>query len=495
MGLEIERAEFDDTSIRTFRRRLSDNLAALAEVMSRPTFGTGPASLGAELELYLVDGDGRPLPRNAELLEACADPRLTLELNRFNIEFNLSPVSAAGRPFSAIETEMHEALGLANRHAAELGGRAAAIGILPTLKRPDLGPQAMTDQNRYRALSEALKRMRGDRFAIAINGPDPLSLLAHEVTLEGANTSMQLHLKVAPKAFARLFNALQFLTPPVLAVSSNSPFLLGHRLWHETRVPLFKQSIDGRDAESRATHLPARVDFGHGWVRRDAYELFAHTVYVHEPILPICAEEDPLEVCAAGGTPGLYELRLHQGTCWPWNRPVFDPNGDGHLRIELRSLPAGPSPADMIANAAFAVGSAVGFAAQVEDMLPAMPFPIASQNFYRAAQFGIDAELMWPHRDDRRLERTPAVDIARALLPTAAAGLAELGVEEAESQHYLGIIEARLDARRTGALWQLAEVARHEPDLGRDRALARMLQRYLEYADANLPVAHWEIDP
>ena len=485
MGLEIDRAEFDDASIRAFRRRLSDNLAALAEVMSRPSFGTGPASIGAELELYLIDRDGQPLPRNAELLEHCADPRLTLELNRFNIEFNLSPVPAGGRPFSAIETEMHETLALANRHAAGLGGRAAAIGILPTLKRPDLGPQAMTDQNRYRALSEALKRMRGERFAITINGPDPVSLLAHEVTLEGANTSMQLHLKVAPADFAKVFNALQFLTPPVLAVSSNSPFLLGHRLWHETRIPLFKQSIDGRDAESRATHLPARVEFGHGWVRRDAYELFAQTVFVHAPILPICAEQDPLEICAAGGTPGLYELRLHQGTCWPWNRPVFDPAGGGHLRIELRSLPAGP-------NAAFAIGSAVGFAGKVEDMLPAMPFSIASQNFYRAAQFGIESELMWPHQGDRRLERTRAVDVARALLPTAAAGLAELGVDEAESRHYLAIIEARLDARRTGAVWQLAEVARNEPALGRERALARMLERYLEYADANLPVAYWE---
>jgi len=491
MGLEIARAEFDEAAMLAFRRRLSENLEALRGVMARPGFGAGDASLGAELELYLVDGDGRPLARNVELQRAVDDPRLTLELNRFNVEFNLSPVPAAGRPFGTIEAEMRETLALANRHASPLGGRAVAIGILPTLRRSELGPDAMTDQNRYHALSDALKRMRGERFAITIDGPDPLSLLAHEVTLEGANTSMQLHLKVAPDAFARTFNALQFVTPAVLAIAGNSPWLLGHRLWHETRVPLFKQSIDGRDAESRATHLPARVDFGHGWVREGAFELFAQTVYVHEPILPICGDEAPLEVLDAGGTPALLELRLHQGTCWPWNRPVYDPAGGGHLRIELRALPAGPSPIDMMANAAFAIGTAVGFAQNVEAFLPAMPFSIASQNFYRAAQFGIEAELMWPHPNDRRLERTAAVTVARSLLPVAEAGLAELGVDDAEIRHYLGVVEARLDVRRTGAVWQRQEAERIAPALGKDGALARMLEAYIEHADANLPVAEW----
>src|ERR1044071_179108 len=64
MGLEIDRDHFDEEHFQRFSERLQQNLAALAEVLARPGFGAGPASIGAELELSLVDGAGRPLPYN-----------------------------------------------------------------------------------------------------------------------------------------------------------------------------------------------------------------------------------------------------------------------------------------------------------------------------------------------------------------------------------------------------------------------------------------------
>jgi hypothetical protein len=60
-----------------------------------------------------------------------------------------------------------------------------------------------------------------------------------------------------------------------------------------------------------------------------------------------------------GRVPALEELRLHQGTVWTWNRAIYDPTAGGHLRVEMRALPAGPTVVDMLANAAFHLGLAL----------------------------------------------------------------------------------------------------------------------------------------
>src|SRR5690606_41295093 len=88
----------------------------------------------------------------------------------------------------------------------------------------------------------------------------------HDVTFGGAATSFPLHLRVAPAEFASAFNAAQVATAPALAVSANSPFFLGRRLWAETRAALFRQAVDHRPTPLIDDWRPARVSFGHGWV-------------------------------------------------------------------------------------------------------------------------------------------------------------------------------------------------------------------------------------
>jgi hypothetical protein len=98
MGLTIGRERFDPQDYRRFERRLDDCLTALERLLERSGFGTGPATVGAELELFLVDGQGRPLPRNQEVRAETADPRVVLEIDRFNLELNLTPAPLAGEP-------------------------------------------------------------------------------------------------------------------------------------------------------------------------------------------------------------------------------------------------------------------------------------------------------------------------------------------------------------------------------------------------------------
>ncbi|GAA4235129.1 hypothetical protein FHR32_006941 [Streptosporangium album] len=479
MGQQLNKDRFSEAEFARFGERLAEQLAVLRGLLARPGFGTGPATVGAELELFLIAPDGRPLPRNHEVRAAAADNRLVPELGRFNLEVNLTPLPIAGRPFSALERELRETMALVDTAAATQGGQALAIGILPSLSELDFTHEALSDESRYRAMSRGLRRLRTEPFRIRIEGVEELELEVEGVILESANTSWQVHLRTAPADFARVYNAAQLAIGPVLAVSGNSPGFLGRRLWEETRIALFEETADDRDVE-RLDRRDRRVAFGSGWVS-SVEEMFETCVRDYEPIMPMITEAVTL---ADGEAPKLAELRLHQGTIWQWNRPIYDPVDGGHLRVEMRALPAGPTPADMAANAAFLLGLTAAMAVEpVEEF----PFAAAYRNFYRAAIHGLDASLTWPGLDG---EEIPAARLALNLLPVTRAGLIRVGVDPDEADRTLGIIRNRVMLRRTGAIWQREALKR----LGEDPAgRSRMVTRYRELALTGDPVHTWPI--
>ncbi|MEV4247887.1 glutamate--cysteine ligase [Streptosporangium canum] len=478
MGQQVDKDRFSEAEFARFGERLEEQLAALRELLARPGFGTGPATIGAELEMFLITPDGRPLPRNHEVRAAADDDRLVPELGRFNLEVNLTPLPIAGRPFSALVRELRETMALVDAAAGTQGGQALAIGILPSLSEFDFTHEALSDESRYRALSRGMRRLRTEPFRVRIEGVEELELEVEGVILESANTSWQVHLRTAPADFARIYNAAQLATGPVLAVSGNSPGFLGRRLWEETRIALFEESADDRDVE-RLDRRDRRVAFGSGWVS-GAEEMFETCVRDYEPVLPMTSEQVP---AGEGEAPGLAELRLHQGTVWQWNRPIYDPADGGHLRVEMRALPAGPTPADMAANAAFLLGLTAAMAAgPVEDF----PFAAAYRNFYRAAIDGLDAPMAWPGLEGE----VPAARLALDLLPVAKAGLERVGVDPAEADWALDIIRERVRLRRTGAIWQRQVV---EGLGGGPAARARMVTRYRELSLTGEPVHTWPI--
>jgi hypothetical protein len=493
MGTEIEREHFGDPEYTRFERRVRDCLDALAELLTRPSFGEGPASLGAELELDLVDAHGRPAPVNRKVLAETMDPRVTLEIDRFNLEVNTHPVPLAGQPFTALAAELDDALSQVRRAAAAHGARVVSVGILPTLTEDDLHAGMITDRPRYRALVAGIERLRRTPAPVEIHGQDSIALSGADLAYEGANTSFQVHLRVPPSAFARTYNAAQLATAPVLAAAGNSPLFLGRRLWDETRVALFKQATDDRGEEDRDWR-PARVSFGHGWARQGALELFSESIALHEPLLPVLDGEDPLAVVRAGGLPKLRELRLHNGTVWRWNRPVYDDADGGHLRVELRALPSGPTLVDMIGNAAWSVGLTLGLAPLVDGLLPGFTFGLARRNFYQAACRGLDAELLWIERPDERVRPFGVLALLEQLAPVARKGLVAGGVDPDEAERWLGVVLERARAGRTGARWQrevferLARGGRPWPEV-----CAQLLDRYMAASDSGAPVSQWEV--
>jgi len=490
MGTAIDSTEFTDEDFRVFTQKLRDNLFALRKLLNNPDFGSGPPSFGAELEVYIIDKNANPLAINTKIFDQLNDPQLALELVQFNLEYNFKP-AIGDSPFSNIKAQIDAALEKLQQSAHQFGGRILPIGIIPTLKKEHLGPKVITDQPRYHALANGIRKLRGCDFEIDIDGQDPLSMTWADVTPEGANTSFQFHYRVPPKEFADSFNAAQLVSPLILALGANSPTFLGHRLWQETRIALFKQSIDYRITDLVSTRIPPRVNFGHGWLRKDAYDLFAEGVFLYPPLLPVINNEQPSHCVNNGDVPSLHELVLHQSSIWSWNRPVYDHNDGGHLRLELRALPAGPTSLDMVSNAALFIGLIEGIKPYINQLLPGIPFNYAKHNFYRAAQDGLSTIISWPGLAESELQERPIVEILEELLPLAADGLERIGIAKNEIQTYLDIARATLESQMNGATWQLKVFGDLIKKHSKEETLRVLTERYYEEQCSGKPVHEW----
>ena len=486
MGLNIDQTDFSPADYALFQGKLFQQLEQLKEVMSQPTFGQQPLKIGAELEMYLVNNQGVPSLNNLNLLAKLNDEQFQPELNQYNIELNLTPVDIAGSPFSQIRQEILTKTKHLEDTANQLNTNIVPIGILPTLKQQHLNVDNMTDIARYHCLAKHLYQQRGENFKVNINGDKPLSIDFTDICAEGANTSFQVHLMTKPEQLTQVFNAAQLTLPFVTAVAGNSGIFLGHALWDETRIALFKQSLDIRLHDQHQWQQPTRVNFGHGWLRQSIWEFFAEAVALHPPLIPYCKQHKQDDL------PSLQELSMHLGTIWPWHRPVYSPTGNGHIRLEFRAIPAGPTSLDMLANAAFAIGLAMGLHEQVDEMIAYIPFRFAEYNFYRAAQQGLNANILWPSNNKYQPVETQIKSVIASLLPVAKQGLLALGIFEDEADKYLNIIHQRLEQNITGAIWQKSTLKHFERTMSTSKACQRLVSEYLKNSRSCQPVATWE---
>jgi hypothetical protein len=352
-----------------------------------------------------------------------------------------------------------------------------------------MSPASLTPNPRYQLLSDQILAARGEDIVIDIGGPERLRTTTDSIVPEAACTSTQLHTQVSPENFPAYWNAAQSIAGIQLALGANSPFLLGRELWRETRIPLFEQATDTRSEELKAQGVRPRVWFGERWIN-SIFDLFEENARYFPALLPVLHEEDPLGVLEAGHTPSLAELRLHNGTIYRWNRPVYDVVDDTpHLRVENRVLPAGPTVADTMANAAFYFGLTRTLAEQQRPLWSQMSFSAAEENFHVAAKQGIEANVYWPGLGQVRATEL----VVRRLLPLARSGLDAWGVQPEESDRLLGIIEQRCITGQNGASWFAdhfhARVA--EGDGDRLEALRGTLNDYRERMHTNEPVHTW----
>jgi gamma-glutamyl:cysteine ligase YbdK (ATP-grasp superfamily) len=474
-----------------YRRKVRRCLDVFALMLNDFTFDADRPTTGLEIELNLIDPDCDPAMRNAEVLADIADPAFQTELGQFNLEMNVPPRLISGAGFSDYEQQVRGALQHADERAQKSDARVVLIGILPTLTQSHTVLDNLSTNPRYRLLNEQILGARGEAIDLDIRGVERLRAWNDSIAPEAACTSVQFHLQVAPEAFAAYWNAAQVIAAPQVALGANSPFLFGRRLWDETRIALFEQATDTRPDELKAQGVRPRVWFGERWIT-SIFDLFEENVRYFPPLLPIVEDEEPMEVLQAGGIPRLPELRLHNGTIYRWNRPVYDVmNGRPHLRVENRVLPAGPTVTDILANAAFYFGLVRAMAEADRPLWTQMTFSVAEENFHTAARDGIGARIWWP-----RIGEIPVTNlVCDVLLPMAYEGLDRFGVDPVYRDHLLGIIEARSRLRRNGAVWQ-SDTVRHLEDargLHRADALREMLRRYSGHLHGNDPVHTWPI--
>ena len=493
MGAEVEHTEYSRAHRQEYRRKVQLCLDVFETMLSQASFEFDRPMTGMEIECNLVDGDYQPAMSNRDVLASIADPAYQTELGAYNIEFNVPPRPLPGRAGLELETDVRASLNAAEAKASADGAHIVMIGILPTLMPEHLAADWMSESIRYQALNDSIFTARGEDILIDIDGPERLSLHAATIAPESACTSMQLHLQVSPADFADNWNAAQVLAGPQLALGANSPYFFGHQLWAETRIELFAQATDTRPEELKTQGVRPRVWFGERWIT-SIFDLFEENVRYFPSLLPELSEEDPVAELAAGRTPRLAELRLHNGTVYRWNRPVYDVvEVDGvarpHLRVENRVLPAGPTVIDMMANSAFYYGMLRTLSEEDRPLWTKMSFAAAEANFTNAARVGIEARQYWPGLGEVTADEL----VLRKLLPMAEEGLRRWGVAGEVRDRFLGVIEGRAKTGQNGSSWQISTVrALQDRGLSRPQALAEMLRLYCERMHSNEPVHTWD---
>ncbi|GAA1935710.1 hypothetical protein GCM10009716_48410 [Streptomyces sodiiphilus] len=497
MGEKVSADRFDLGDRQQYRAKLHECLRALRTLLDEGRFDRPRDLVGLEVELSLAGADGSPRMVNEAVLERMASRDFQSELGKFTLELNMPPRRLTGRVFDDLAEELRIAFGYADRTAAEYGAHAVPIGILPTITAGELVPGNLSPADRYTLLNDQILAARGEAITVDLAGAEHLTASFDSIAPESACTAVQFHLQLTPERFPGVWNAAQAVAAAQIAVGANSPFVFGRELWQESRPPFFLQSTDSRPPELAAQGARPRTWFGERWI--DSVQcLFEENVRYFPALLPICSEERPADVLAAGGIPGLHELVLHNGTVYRWNRPVYQvTDGVPHLRVENRVLPTGPTVTDMVANAAFYYGLVRALAEQPDPVWRRLPFEAAERNFHAACRHGIESLLIWPRGGRHGVAEVPAARlVADELLPLAAAGLDAWGVAPADRDRCLEVIEGRCRRRVTGAGWQTG-VYHRAVDGGADRAtaLAGMVKRYCELARSDEPVHTWPLDP
>ena len=484
----------DQKQMQRFMKALLNDVRALEYMMENNWFENDIVRIGAEQEMVLVHKDTyKPATVAMEALELMKDlPWVETELAKFNLETNLTPRTFEGTCFSDLHAENAEKLNIIQSHLSTMNVSLILTGILPTLRKHHLVMENLTPKQRYYALMEAIDAQHlGPNYELRLDGLDELIIKHDSPLIEACNTSFQVHLQVPSDDFVHQYNIAQAITAPIMAISANSPLVFGKRLWHESRIALFQQALDTRSSHDHMRERSPRVTFGKQWLENSPLDIYKDDISRFRVLLGSEVEEDSLELIRKGMVPKLRHLQVHNSTVYRWNRPCYgiSDNGKPHLRIECRVIPSGPTVIDEVANSCFWLGLMVGMADTVPDIRKKLSFDDVSDNFHKAAKFGIDTKFTW--YNDKKVN---AIDlINNELLDVARHGLKIRNVAEADIDTYLGIIKERGAKHMTGARWLLRSYTDLKTKSTEDEALSTVTAMIMENQISGKAVHEWDM--
>lgn len=473
-----------------FVRHLLEDVEAMSFMLKNDWFEKDTIRIGAEQEMCIVDKNFKPAHENIKLLKIINHPDVVTELAKFNLELNLEPRVFTSTCFSDLENEILEKIDLVKQAGDQLNLAPVLAGILPTIRKSDVALKNVTPLDRYKLLLQVLKKVRGSKVELKIGGTDELHTKHDSALTEACNTSFQVHLQIKPDEFVDKYNFSQIIAAPLMAICANSPLLFGKRLWHETRIALFQQSIDTRDSVEHLREKSPRVIFGNEWLRRSITELYKEDIARYKVLLNTEIQQSSLEMVKRGEVPKLRALNIHNGTVYRWMRPCYglSENGKPHLRIENRIIGSGPSVIDEVANAAFWIGLMNGFEENMEQIINQFDFADAKNNFFAACRYGINSYFNWIDG-----EKVEAIELIKdKLIPLARKGLQKANIDSNDVERYMTVIEQRVENKVTGASWTLQSFNHLIKDCGREEAATILTSKMVQMQENNRPVHEWE---
>lgn len=488
MGEERVRVPESKEQSQKFLKYLLRDVRAMDRMLKEGWFEIDNIRIGAEQELCLIDRNAKPASIAMELLEKMNDSSFTTELAKFNLEANLDPLLFKDKCLSEMESSILEKMDIVRKAVREFDGDIALAGVLPTIRKSDLHISNLTPLPRYRAICDAINKLRGEEYDLRIQGADELLMKFDTPLLEACNTGFQVHLQVNPDEFVQKYNYAQAIAGPVLASAVNSPLLFGKRLWSETRIALFHQSVDTRKVGDHLRDTSPRVTFGNDWLNESILEIYQEDIARYRVILSAEVDEDVDALMESGKVPELMALQVHNGTVYRWNRPCYGiSNGKPHLRIENRVFPSGPTVTDEMANAALWLGLLNGMDQAYPDIRKSIEFDDAKMNFFAASKMGLDTKFRWA--DGKRYN---AVDlICNELLPLARHGLEKAGVDSGDIKSYLDIIEERTESAQTGSYWTVNSYNSLSKSVTREQALTAVTNAMIKNQKKGEPAHKW----
>lgn len=486
MGQDTKKPNQSAKSHLRFVSALLEDIEALEFMLQNNHFESGIERIGAEQELCIVQQDLRPADNSIELLASINDPQFTTELAKYNIEVNLLPRFLGPGCYRDMENELLEKYLKAQEAARQLDCKLVIAGILPTITRKEISLDYLTPKERYKMLSKKLRDLRGRQFDLYLKGVDELHIRHDSIMFEACNTSFQIHLQIPTPELVPAYNWALAISGPVLAVTSNSPLLLGKELWSEIRIALFQQSIDTRHSVDEIREQRPRVTFGKDWIYQSITEIYKEDISRFEVLINDEITESSKEALLQERAPAMQALRMHNGTIYRWNRMCYGVlENKPHMRLECRYIPAGPTIRDEIANAAFWVGLMKARPANAQKIWEHFDFKDVKSNFFKAARAGMETAFVWMGKT------ISAVDlIKKELLPLAHQGLRNCGLSDEEIFTYLGPIEKRLETN-TGSQWQVRNFRKLSLEMNDHDALRVLTEMMHNQQLLNNPVCNW----
>ena len=476
MGQEITSTEYSNADYDLFKKKLRNETKIVKNWFENKTFTDNQLRVGLELEAWLVDRDKVPAPSSCEFLKKLNSPIVVPEISKFNFELNSHPEEIGSSTFYNLEHDMVELWDKCQNAADELELQPLLIGTLPTLRDHMLTMENLSPQKRYFVLNERVMEMREGRpTTLDFEGLDHIHIEHNDIITECAATSLQIHYGVTNDNAKSVYNASIVASPFMAAVGANSPFFFGKELWDESRIPIFEQSVNLRSFRKIEGGFARRVGLGNGYVKNSLLELFIENLDGYPIIIPELGNSD---------SSWLDHFRLHNGTIWRWTRPIVGFNSDGKatMRIEHRTVPAGPTLIDQTINMAFFFGLITEMA-KTDDWIFRIPHDVAMDNFYKSAKKGMDTRITWIDNKKINLRKL----CLKELIPKARKGLKALNINDDEAEFYLKLLKERLESKQTGSFWQKAWVKKYGKDWN------SLTMQYSENQQTHQPVHTWKI--